>query len=326
MVVVMDAIVTGAGGFVGGHLVAALVATGRTVRAVDRRPPGDWFQRSPAAENLLLDVSLLDGARLAVRGASEVYNLAADMGGMGFIEQNKAACMLNVLSSTHVLKASHEAAAERYFYSSSACVYPARLQDAAGAAPLREEDAYPADPEDGYGWEKLFGERMCRHFHEDYGLATRVARYHNVYGELGTYEGARAKAPAAICRKVAIAKVAGRREIEIWGDGRQTRTFTYIDDCIEGTLLVALGDDPRPVNIGSSDPVSIDELTDLVQEIAGIRLRRRYVPGAPQGVRGRSSDNSEVLARYNWEPKTSLAEGLERTYRWVYDQVMSRQT
>jgi nucleoside-diphosphate-sugar epimerase len=325
MVVVMDAVVTGAGGFVGGHLVAALVATGRTVRAVDRRPQGEWFQRSPAAENLLLDVSLLDGARLAVQGTSEVYNLAADMGGMGFIEQNKAACMLNVLSSTHVLKASHEAAVERYFYSSSACVYPVRLQNAAGAAPLREEDAYPADPEDGYGWEKLFGERMCRHFYEDYGLATRVARYHNVYGELGTYEGARAKAPAAICRKVAIAKVAGHGEIEIWGDGQQTRTFTYISDCIEGTLLVALGDDPRPVNIGSSDPVSINELTDLVQEIAGIRLRRRYVPGAPQGVRGRSSDNSEVLARYNWEPKTSLAEGLERTYRWVYDQVMSRQ-
>jgi nucleoside-diphosphate-sugar epimerase len=288
---------------------------------VDVKPLDQWHQVHDGAENIRGDVSLLETARAAVDGAQRVYNLAADMGGMGFIENNKAACMMSVLTSTHVLQASREAGVERYFYSSSACVYAAGHQTSADVVPLTEQDAYPAMPEDGYGWEKLFSERMARHYLEDYGVQTRVARYHNVYGEHGTWDGGREKAPAAICRKVATAAITGGSTIDIWGDGLQTRSFMYIDDCIKGTQLIAGADDPEPVNLGSDELVTINQMVDIVETIAGVRLERRHDLTAPQGVRGRSSDNTEIVRRYGWAPSVSLADGLERTYRWIYDEV-----
>ena len=248
----MRVLVCGAGGFIGGHLTAELLRQGAEVRAVDVKPLDEWYQRFDAAENLCLDLSLREACNRAVSGMDLVYNLAADMGGMGFIENHKAACMLSVLTSTHLLLAARDLDVERFFYASSACVYAADKQKSAAVLPLREEDAYPAMPEDGYGWEKLFSERMCRHFREDFGLETRIARYHNVYGPFGTWEGGREKAPAAICRKVAEAKLSGRHEIEIWGDGTQTRSFTYIDDCIRGTQLLMHGDVVEPLNVGSA--------------------------------------------------------------------------
>jgi nucleoside-diphosphate-sugar epimerase len=314
-------VVTGAGGFIGGHLVGALLAEGKTVRGVDVKPLSEWCQIHRDAQSVHGDVSLLETARSAVHGARVVYNLAADMGGMGFIENNKAACMLSVLTSTHVLMAAREAEVERYFYSSSACVYAAEHQTSPDVIALKESDAYPAMPEDGYGWEKLFSERMCRHFLEDFGVATRVARYHNIYGEYGTYDGGREKAPAAICRKVARAAITGDSRIEIWGDGKQTRTFTYIADCVRGTRMITDGEFAEPVNLGSDELVTINQMVDIVEQIAGVSLKRDYNLSAPQGVRGRSSDNTEMLRRYGWAPSTSLADGLERTYRWVYDEV-----
>ena len=317
----VDAVVTGAGGFIGGHLVASLLAQGKSVRGVDVKPLDEWCQLHPDAESVQGDVSLLEHARAAVEGAEVVYNLAADMGGMGFIENNKAACMMSVLTSTHVLQAAKDAGVGRYFYSSSACVYAAEHQTSPDVVPLKEADAYPAMPEDGYGWEKLFSERMARHYLEDFGIETRVARYHNVYGEYGTWDGGREKAPAATCRKVAIAAITGNHTMEIWGDGLQTRSFTYIDDCVHGTQLITNGDDPNPVNLGSDELVTINQLVDIVEKIAGITLERRYNLSAPQGVRGRSSDNTEILRRYGWAPSTTLADGLERNYRYVYDEV-----
>jgi GDP-D-mannose 3', 5'-epimerase len=317
----VDAVVTGAGGFIGGHLVGALLADGKTVRGVDIKPLDEWCQVHADAESVQGDVSLLETARTAVDGASVVYNLAADMGGMGFIENNKAACMLSVLTSTHVLMAAREVGVERYFYSSSACVYAAEHQTSPDVVALKESDAYPATPEDGYGWEKLFSERMARHFLEDYGVQTRVARFHNIYGEYGTYDGGREKAPAAICRKVALAAITGEHKIEIWGDGRQTRTFTYIVDCVTGSRMITEGDYSEPVNLGSDELVTINQMVDIVEQIAGVTLERNYNLSAPQGVRGRSSDNTEMLRRYGWAPSTSLADGLERTFRWVYDEV-----
>jgi nucleoside-diphosphate-sugar epimerase len=257
-----------------------------------------------------------------VAGSELVYNLAADMGGMGFIENHKAACMLSVLINTHLLLAARGAGVRRFFFSSSACVYAADKQKSSAVLPLREEDAYPAMPEDGYGWEKLFSERMCRHFREDYGLATRVARYHNVYGPFGTWQGGREKAPAAICRKVAEAKLGGRHEIEIWGDGTQTRSFTYIDDCIRGTELLMHGDVVEPLNVGSSELVSVDQLVSIVEEIADVRLVRRYDPSAPKGVAGRNSDNTRIRAAFGWEPSVRLRDGLERTYAWIHDEIV----
>jgi GDP-D-mannose 3', 5'-epimerase len=317
----VDAVVTGAGGFIGGHLVGALLADGKTVRGVDIKPLDEWCQVHADAESVQGDVSLLETARTAVDGASVVYNLAADMGGMGFIENNKAACMLSVLTSTHVLMAAREVGVERYFYSSSACVYAAEHQTSPDVVALKESDAYPAMPEDGYGWEKLFSERMARHFLQDYGVQTRVARFHNIYGEYGTYDGGREKAPAAICRKVALAAITGEHKIEIWGDGRQTRTFTYIVDCVTGSRMITEGDYSEPVNLGSDELVTINQMVDIVEQIAGVTLERNYNLSAPQGVRGRSSDNTEMLRRYGWAPSTSLADGLERTFRWVYDEV-----
>ncbi|WP_336605615.1 NAD-dependent epimerase/dehydratase family protein [Streptomyces sp. BA2] len=317
----IDAVVTGAGGFIGGHLTRALIAEGKSVRAVDRKPFHEWYQLHPQADNRMEDVSLREACtRVCDGGVDEVYHLAADMGGQGFIENNKAACMLSVLSSTNMLVAARERGVGRYFYSSSACVYAEGKQTETAVAPLREADAYPAMPEDGYGWEKLFSERMARHFREDYRLTTRVARYRNVYGPWGTWTGGREKAPAAACRKVAHAALTGAREIEIWGDGEQTRSFTYIDDCVDGTLLLARSEVTEPLNITSDQSVSINQLYAIVEEIAGVRLTHRHVPG-PLGVRGRNSDNTQIFKELGWQPSTALLDGLERTYRWVYDQV-----
>jgi GDP-D-mannose 3', 5'-epimerase len=316
------ALVTGAGGFIGGHLVRRLREDGvPTVRAVDAKPVSEWYQAFDDVENVQSNLESPDECRRVTEGADSVFNLAADMGGMGFIENNKALCMLSVLVSTHMLVAAKEAGVERFFYSSSACVYAAGKQSSPDVVALREDDAYPAMPEDGYGWEKLFSERMARHFAEDFGIKTRVARYHNVYGPHGTWDGGREKAPAAICRKVATAKLTNERRIEIWGDGQQTRSFTYIKDCLDGTLHLMDSDVEEPLNIGSSQLVTINELVDIVCEIAGVTLKREYVLDAPQGVRGRNSDNTRILSRLGWEPTTTLQDGLAETYAWVHDQV-----
>ncbi len=315
-------VVTGAGGFIGGHLVKRLLADGNTrIRAVDQRPLDQWYQAFKDVDNRVLDLQLADACDEALAGATTVYSLAADMGGMGFIEANKARCMLSVLINTHLLQSALTHGVERFFFSSSACVYAAEKQLTPDIEPLKESDAYPAEPEDGYGWEKLFSERMCRHFTEDFGLLTRVARYHNVYGPNGTWTGGREKAPAAICRKLAEAKLSGDHEIEIWGDGEQTRSFMYIDDCTEGTLRIMHSDIDVPINLGSSEMVTINQLVDIVEDIAGIRVSRRYDLDAPKGVRGRNSDNTMIQERLGWEPSISLRDGLEQTYRWIFDQV-----
>ncbi len=314
-------LVAGGGGFIGGHLVARLLQEGYDVRSVDCKPLGEWFQVFADAENLQLDLMGPDECQKAVDGAGTVFNLAADMGGMGFIENNKAACMLSVLTSTHMLVAARDAGVSRYFYSSSACVYAADRQQDPDVVALKESDVYPASPEDGYGWEKLFSERMCRHFHEDFGLETRVARYHNVYGPHGTWDGGREKAPAAICRKVATARVTGDHRIEIWGDGKQTRSFTYIDDCIEGTLRLIRSDVDQPVNIGSAELVTVNDLVSIVERIADVRLERSYDLTAPQGVRGRNSDNELINELLSWSPGTPLVDGLRATYDWVHEQI-----
>jgi nucleoside-diphosphate-sugar epimerase len=314
-------LVAGGGGFIGGWLVGRLLAEGAKVRAVDIKPFSEWFQLHEAAGNLNLDLRDLASCRVATAGMDQVFNLAADMGGMGFIETHKADCMLSVLINTHLLVASRDAGVTRYFYASSACVYNADKQATVDVAPLREEDAYPAMPEDGYGWEKLFSERMCRHFWEDYGLEARVARFHNVYGPHGTYEGGREKAPAAICRKVIEAKLSGNHSIEIWGDGTRTRSFQYIDDCLHGILAIMDSDIRQPINLGSSELVTINGLVDIVERIAGIRLERRYDLTAPQGVMGRNSDNTLIKQLLGWEPSIPLEVGLEKTYRWIWNEL-----
>ena len=314
------AVVAGGGGFIGGHLVATLQRDGMRVRAVDKKPLNEWYQRHDGVENIVGDVGLLVGARAACAGATEVYQLAADMGGMGFIESNKALCMLSVLSNTHMLMAATAHRVSRFFFSSSACVYNAGKQTSPDVVALREEDAYPAMPEDGYGWEKLFSERMCRHYREDFGLATRVARYHNVYGPDGTWHGGREKAPAAICRKVIDAKHRGTGTIEIWGDGHQTRSFMYIDDCVKGTRDIIRSEILEPINLGSSELVSINQLVDIAESIAGVTLERRYKLDAPKGVAGRNSDNTRIRAELGWEPSIPLRMGMEKTFAWIESQ------
>jgi nucleoside-diphosphate-sugar epimerase len=316
-------LVTGGGGFIGGHLVADLVRKGHRVRAVDLKPLDQWWQRFPEVESWSANLERIEECRRAVQGVAQVYNLAADMGGMGFIEHNKALCMLSVLINTHMLIAARDAGVQRFFYSSSACVYAADKQTDPNVTALKESDAYPAMPEDGYGWEKLFSERMCRHFWEDFKLETRVARYHNVYGPKGTWKGGREKAPAAVCRKVAQAKISGVHEIEIWGDGKQTRSFQYIDDCVYGTQLIMASDVREPINLGSDELVTINQLVDIAEEIAGVKLKRHYNLSAPKGVNGRNSDNTMIKAKLGWAPSTRLREGLEKTYRWIYDQIIT---
>jgi GDP-D-mannose 3', 5'-epimerase len=317
--------VAGAGGFIGGHLVADLVRRGfANIRAVDIKPVTEWYQVFDEVENVCADLRDRDVCFHACREAVDVYNLAADMGGMGFIENNKALCMLSVLINTHLLMASKEMGVRRYFYASSACVYNADKQKSPEVVPLKEDDAYPAMPEDGYGWEKLFSERMCRHFREDFGLLTHSARFHNVYGPFGTWEGGREKAPAAICRKVIEARQSGEHEIEIWGDGTQTRSFTFIDDCIRGIELIVDGRIEEPINLGSSELVTLNGLVDIVEDIAGVKLRRKYLLDAPRGVAGRNSDNARIRQYLDWEPSTRLREGLEKTYAWIYDEYVAK--
>jgi GDP-D-mannose 3', 5'-epimerase len=319
-------VVTGAGGFIGGHLVAALRARGhKAIRGVDIKPLTDWYQRCEDVENLSLDLNQLENCEVAARGAHEIYNLAANMGGMGFIENHKALCMLSVLINTHMLQAALKYQVPRYFYSSSACVYNADKQKTFEAPSLKEEDAYPAMPEDGYGWEKLFSERMCRHFREDFGVRTRMARFHNVYGPWGTWYGGREKAPAAICRKVIEAKIKGTQEIEIWGSGEQTRSFMYIDDCLKGVGMIMNSEIVDAINLGSSESVTINELVDITEEIAGVRLKRKYDLSAPKGVNGRNSDNTLIQKLLGWQPNTPLRVGMEKTYRWIYDQYLARE-
>ena len=318
------AVVCGAGGFIGGHLVKNLIANGVVViRAVDIKPLDEWYQETDGVENLALDLKDKSNCMIAVTGADVVFQLAADMGGMGFIENNKALCMLSVLTNTHMLMAAKEKGVGRFFYSSSACVYNAEKQTNPDVVALKEEDAYPAMPEDGYGWEKLFSERMCRHFREDYGLETRVARYHNVYGPLGTWTGGREKAPAAVCRKVIQAKMAGTHEIEIWGDGKQTRSFMYVDDCTKGTQMIAESDILDPINLGSDELVTINQLVDIAEDMAGVKLTRKYKLDAPKGVNGRNSDNAMILEKLGWEPSVRLREGLEKTYQWIEEEMRS---
>ena len=315
-------LIAGAGGFIGGWLVRYLSEQGYTnLRAVDIKPLDEWHQVQPGIPSAAADLRSLEACNEAVRDVKHVYNLACDMGGMGFIEANRALCMISVLINTHLLMAGKEHGVERHFYSSSACVYNTDLQRDPTVTALREADAYPALPEDGYGWEKLFSERMCRNFYDDFGTETRVVRYHNVYGPHGTYDGGREKAPAAICRKVATAKLAGTNEIEIWGDGEQTRSFMYIDDCVEGSTRVMESEIREPINVGSSELVSINQLVDMVEKIAGVHLERRYALDAPKGVRGRNSDNTLIRSYLDWEQSTPLVEGLEKTYAWIHDEL-----
>jgi nucleoside-diphosphate-sugar epimerase len=318
------AVVCGAGGFIGGHLVKNLIAQGvDVIRGVDIKPLSEWHQVTNGVENLVLDLQDRQNCLTAAAGATSIYQLAADMGGIGFIENHKALCMLSVLINTHMLMAARDKGVERFFYSSSACVYNGDKQNRPDAAALKEEDAYPAMPEDGYGWEKLFSERMCRHFEEDFGLQCRVARFHNVYGPFGTWDGGREKAPAAICRKVLDAKHSGKHEIEIWGDGSQTRSFMYIDDCLKGIRMIFESDIHEPLNLGSNELVTVNQLVDMVEDIAGIRLKRSYDLSAPKGVNGRNSDNTLIMAKLGWEPSIRLRVGMEKTYNWIESEMLA---
>jgi nucleoside-diphosphate-sugar epimerase len=316
-------VVCGAGGFIGGHLVRELRdKSDCQIRAIDIKPLDEWFQLHGDAENITADLKDPHACKAACEDAGDVYNLACDMGGMGFIENNKALCMISVLINANLLIAAKEMEASRYFYSSSACVYAADKQKCENVTPLREEDAYPAMPEDGYGWEKLFSERMCRHFREDFGLATRVARFHNVYGPHGSWDGGREKAPAAICRKVIAAETSGHHEIEIWGDGKQTRSFMYIDDCLAGIQKIMNSNIEYPINLGSDESVTINELVDIAEGIAGLKLDRQYNLDAPKGVNGRNSDNTKIVEELDWAPNTSLRSGLAKTYEWIHEEYM----
>jgi GDP-D-mannose 3', 5'-epimerase len=329
----MNVLVTGAGGFIGGHLVKRLVEEGNDVTAVDIKPLTEWWQVHGDALNFVKDISTIEDAAFVCSGRmrkgkptepiEEVYHLAADMGGIGFIERNKLECMLSVKGTISMLEASVHCGVDRFFYASSACVYPLYHQNRPDVAGLREDMAYPADPEDGYGWEKLFCERLCRHFEEETPLKTRVARYHNVFGPHGTWIGGREKAPAAICRKVAYAKAVLGRTILLWGDGDQTRSFIYVDDAVEGTIKLMRSDCDWPTNIGSEHMVTISELAQMVMKIAGVELNMVWDPGQPKGVRGRNADLTLARERLHWEPKVSLVNGLIMTYPWVEQQVLN---
>ena len=314
-------LVCGAGGFIGGHLVKDLLNQGYKVVCADIKPLERWFQKFDETENHVLDLKNFDNCLKISKDCDYIYNMACNMGGMGFIENNKAECMLSVLINTNLLRSSKINNIKKYFFSSSACVYNASKQNDVFVDGLKESDAYPADPEDGYGWEKLFSERMCRHFSEDFNLDTRVVRYHNVYGPLGTFDGGREKAPAALSRKIAEAKIHGKTDIEVWGDGKQTRSFMYIDDCIYGTKKIFNSNSNEIYNVGSSEQVSVDQMIDILEEIANIKIKRKYLIDKPKGVRGRSSNNEKIIKDFNWEPSTKLKDGLEITFKWVYDQI-----
>ncbi|MDB4721363.1 NAD-dependent epimerase/dehydratase family protein [Verrucomicrobiales bacterium] len=314
-------LIAGGGGFIGGHLAKSLVSRGHDVRVVDVKPLDQWYQRTEGAENIVANLEEKDACFSASEGCDEVYNLACNMGGMGFIENNKALCMLSILINTHLLMAAKEFQIKKYLYSSSACVYAADKQTDTTVTALKEADAYPAMPEDGYGWEKLFSERMCKHFEEDFGMEVRVVRFHNVYGPDGTWRGGREKAPAALSRKIIEAKKSDNLKIEVWGDGEQTRTFMYIDDCITGLDKLMESDFSDPINLGRSELVSINQLIDIISEIAGVEVEREHNLDAPQGVRGRSSDNSLILDKLKWEPEVNLKTGLVQTYAWIEEQI-----
>ena len=316
-------LIVGAGGFIGGHLVKRLLRDGNSIIAVDIKSREYWFQEFEDVENhFSTDMKNIENCRKVTKEVDYVFNMACNMGGMGFIENNKAECMQSVLINTNLLISCKETSVERYFFSSSACAYNKTKQQNVFIEGLRETDAYPADPEDGYGWEKLFSERMCRHFMEDYGLQVRVARYHNIYGPFGTYDGGREKAPAALCRKIIKAKKNNKNEIEVWGDGMQTRTFLYVDDCIEGTLRLFESDYSEPVNIGSDEQVSINQMIEIIEGISGVKkLNRVYQLDKPKGVRGRSSNNDLVKKILNWSYKIKLREGLKKTYNWISSEI-----
>jgi len=315
-------LVTGAGGFIGHHLVTSLKNRGYWVRGVDIKHPE--FAPSDADEFELLDLRRWDNCLQATRGIDEVYALAADMGGMGFISSNHAQILHNnILINTHTLEAARVNGVQRYLFTSSACVYPEYRQMEAEVTPLKEEDAYPAQPQDAYGWEKLVTERLCTHYREDHSLETRIVRFHNIFGPLGTWDGGREKAPAALCRKVAIAKLTGNLEVEIWGDGEQTRSFCYIDDCVAGIYKLMRSDYHKPLNLGQDRLVTINQLADMIADVAGIEIVKKHVAG-PQGVRGRNSDNTRLRQVLGWEPEISLEEGLARTYAWIEEQVREK--
>ena len=320
-------VIAGAGGFIAGALARYFHERGFTrIRAIDKKPLPEWYQRVPGVESLSLDLSYRDNCERACEGAVEVYNLAADMGGMGFIENFRIECLRSILINTHMIEAAYRAGAERYFFSSSACAYNTELQKDPNARALKESDAYPAMAERGYGWEKLMSEMFCQEYWAERGLETFIARFHNVYGPHGTWDGGREKAPAALCRKVIEAKDTGKHEITIWGNGTQTRSFMFIDDCTKGIDMIMHCDDliATPINLGSSELISINDLVSLIEEIGGVRLERRYDLDAPKGVAGRNSDNTFIQQVLNWEPDTPLREGLERTYAWIEQQVADR--
>lgn len=317
-------LIAGGGGFIGGQLARVLLERGHQVVVADIKPKEKWYQHHPNAENLQLNLEEKDGCYKAAEGCDAIYNLACNMGGIGFIEKNRALCMLSVLINTHMLMAARAHGVRQYLYSSSACVYAAGRQTSTHVTALKERDAYPAMPEDGYGWEKLFSERMSKHFEEDYGMNIRVVRFHNVYGPFGTWDGGREKAPAAICRKVIEAEATGDLRIEIWGDGEQTRSFMYIDDCITGLDKLMASDFSDPINLGRSEQVSINQLVDMVEQIGGVKLKRNYNSNAPQGVRGRNSDNTLIREKLGWEPEIDLKTGLHKTYWWIKDQYERR--
>ena len=317
-------LVTGAGGFIGSHLGKFLKDKGYCVRGVDIKVPDYLSEQEICDEFLLLDLRRWGNCLEATEGIDEVYALAADMGGMGFISANHAQILHNnSLINIHTLEAARQQGVKRYLYTSSACIYPEYKQLDANVTPLKESDAYPAQPQDAYGWEKLITERLCMHYREDYGLETRIVRFHNIFGERGTWDGGREKAPAALCRKIAMAKLTGASEIEIWGDGEQTRSFCYIDDCVEGIYKLMRSDWHQPINLGQDRMLTINELVDIISNIAGYRVRKRHVPG-PQGVRGRNSDNTLLREVLGWEPEISLEEGLRITYRWIEEQVAAQ--
>ncbi len=314
-------LVCGAGGFIGGHLVKDLLKDGHEVTCADSKPYDYWFQHFKECENYSLDLKNYDNCIKITKGINFVFNMACNMGGMGFIENNKTECMLSVLINTNLLRASVHNSIERYFFSSSACVYNNLKQSNSYVEGLKETDAYPAAPEDGYGWEKLFSERMCRHFKEDFNIETRVARYHNVYGPMGTYDGGREKAPAALCRKIINAKLNLENTIEVWGDGLQTRSFMYIDDCIIGTKKLFFSNYSEPLNIGSEEQVSINEMIEIIENLANTKMKKKYLLEKPLGVRGRSSNNDLARKKINWDTTISLKEGLSRTYNWIYEDI-----